>query len=73
MTLEEMAYDETLIREIVKKRDEDRAVGVCIARGYENLKREDREGKTRSGWWCDEVWIGRTAVDALRSAVLGSY
>lgn len=25
--------------------------------GCERLKKEDWEGRTRSGWWCDTVWL----------------
>lgn len=25
--------------------------------GAERLKAEDREGRTRSGWWLDGVWL----------------
>ena len=30
-------------------------------------KKEDRDGKTRSGWWIDDVYLGRNAIDAWRA------
>ena len=30
-------------------------------------KREDRHGETRSGWWLDDVYLGRDSRTALES------
>jgi len=33
------------------------AIARLIDAGCEHLTREDRDGKTRSGWWQDDVWL----------------
>jgi ribulose bisphosphate carboxylase small subunit len=40
----------------------------CLSRGYTFEKKEDREGKTKSGWWCDDVFLAKTAEQALKEA-----
>jgi isocitrate lyase len=42
--------------------------------GAECLKREDRFGETKSGWWLDGVWLAPTndPVSALNSAKYGA-
>jgi hypothetical protein len=41
------------------------AVAELIERGAENIKKEDRFGDTRSGWWMDQTFLGKDPVLAL--------
>jgi len=34
-------------------------------RGAEFSRRENRHGETRSGWWLDGVYLGKTTRDAV--------
>ncbi len=34
------------------------------ARGAKLEKKEDRDGRTRSGWWIDDVYLGKTEKQA---------
>ena len=36
-------------------------------RGAEYSKRETRTGETRSGWWLDGVYLGKTTRDAMEA------
>lgn len=51
-----------------QKKTRDEAAAECIARGYVNEKKENRFGETKAGWWCDDVFLGKNPVDALRLA-----
>lgn len=46
----------------------EQAIAEMLARGYTNERKEDRFGETKSGWWCDEVYLGKDPVEALRTA-----
>jgi hypothetical protein len=40
-----------------------------IEAGAEYCKKEDRHGDTRSGWWMDDIFLGKDekhALEALR-------
>jgi hypothetical protein len=37
-----------------------------ISRGAENVKKENCFGDTKSGWWIDDVYLGKSTADALR-------
>lgn len=37
------------------------------AAGAVQEKREDRHGETRTGWWLDGVWLGKTVKEALNA------
>lgn len=30
-------------------------------------RREDRHGETKSGWWIDDVYLGKTERDAMEA------
>lgn len=51
-----------------QKEARDTAIRECLARGYENAKKENRFGETKTGWWCDDVFLGKNPVEALRIA-----
>lgn len=51
-----------------QKARQDEAAAECLARGYENVKKENRHGETKAGWWCDDVFLGKDPVEALRLA-----
>lgn len=40
-----------------KKNAKAEAIEMLRARSAELLKMEDREGRTRSGWWVDGIWL----------------
>ena len=44
------------------------AIKALIEMGARNERKEDSEGKTRSGWWMDEVFLAPSnrPVDAMR-------
>lgn len=44
------------------------AILELLSRGYENAKKQDRFGETKAGWWCDDVFLGKDPVEALRKA-----
>jgi hypothetical protein len=52
------------------KEAEAQAIKELKEMGADCLKREDRFGETRSGWWIDGVWLAPTSdpVAALRYA-----
>jgi hypothetical protein len=40
-----------------------------IEAGAEHCKKEDQHGDTRSGWWMDDIYLGKDeklALEALR-------
>lgn len=41
-------------------------------RGAENIKREDRFGETKSGWWLDETFLGKDPLVAIQVLKGGS-
>jgi hypothetical protein len=41
------------------------AAAELIERGAENIKKEDRFGDTRSGWWMDQTFLAKDPVLAL--------
>ena len=44
------------------------AIAECLSRGYKFERKEDQFGKTRSGWWCDDVFLAKCAIEAIREA-----
>ena len=44
------------------------ATQTLIEMGAKNERREDSEGKTKSGWWLDGVWLAPSnrPMDAIR-------
>ncbi len=44
------------------------AAAQCAACGYVNEKKQNRHGETKAGWWCDDVFLGKDPVEALRIA-----
>ena len=36
-------------------------------RGASREKREDRHGDTKTGWWLDGVYLGRTTEESIRA------
>ena len=44
------------------------ATQTLIEMGAKNERREDSEGKTKSGWWLDGVWLASSnrPHDAIR-------
>lgn len=51
--------------DIYTKASEEEARQELIAAGAKLEKKEDRDGRTRSGWWMDDVFLGKTAREAL--------
>lgn len=49
----------------VGKASEEEAKQELVAAGAKLERKEDREGRTRSGWWLDDVFLGKTAREAL--------
>ena len=47
-----------------KKQKEQAAIDNLREAGAVLEKKEDREGKTRSGWWIDDVYLGSDACHA---------
>lgn len=44
------------------------ATEECLSRGYKFERRTDRYGETKSGWWCDDVFLAKCPIEALREA-----
>ena len=43
------------------------AAEELIKRGAKLEKKEDTDGRTRSGWWMEDVFLSKDAGDALRA------
>lgn len=51
-----------------RKEEQNKAIEELLERGAENVCKEDRFGDTRSGWWIDDVYLGKDPIAALRDA-----
>lgn len=48
------------------------AIDLLLEAGAQNAKKEDRFGDTRSGWWLDDVFLGKDPQHALQILKGGS-
>lgn len=46
----------------------EQAITKLLEMGAENMKKENRFGETKSGWWIDNVYLGKNPIEALRVA-----
>jgi hypothetical protein len=52
-----------------KEQKEQAAINNLREAGAVLEKKEDRYGTTRSGWWIDDVYLGRNARDAWEKVI----
>jgi hypothetical protein len=64
-TSQAIETDDETQTEIETMSRKENAVAELIERGAENIKKEDRFGDTRSGWWMDQTFLGKDPVVAL--------
>ena len=56
----------TATQKKAKAERKEQAIQKLLAAGAENLKKEDRFGDTKTGWWIDDVCLGKDPVEAVR-------
>lgn len=49
------------------KDEKNAAIIELLEMGAVNEKKENRYGETQSGWWIDDVCLGKDPMEALRS------
>lgn len=55
-----------------RKKNTDAQHDELIARGAELAKMEDQHGDTKSGWWIDGVYLGKTTRDAIEALAIAN-